>query len=72
MEDPEIAVAVVIEKGWHGYTGAPIARKIFDAYFSPETAAAVEEDHGTRQTDVSVSAEQTAQNTDPDDQVENE
>ncbi len=72
VEDPEIAVAVVIEKGWHGYTGAPIARKIFDAYFFPETAAAVEEDHGTRQTDVSVSAEQTAQNTDPDDQVENE
>lgn len=31
--DPEIAVAVVIEKGWHGYTGAPVARAIFDQYF---------------------------------------
>lgn len=32
-DDPEIAVCVVIEKGWHGYTGAPVAREIFDAYF---------------------------------------
>ena len=32
-EDPEITVAVVIEKGWHGYTGAPVAKAIFDAYF---------------------------------------
>ena len=32
-EDPEIAIAVVIEKGWHGYTGAPVAKKIFDDYF---------------------------------------
>ncbi len=32
-EDPEISVAVVIEKGWHGYTGAPVAKAIFDAYF---------------------------------------
>lgn len=31
--DPQIAVCVVIEKGWHGYTGAPVARDIFDAYF---------------------------------------
>ncbi|MDD2955764.1 MAG: penicillin-binding transpeptidase domain-containing protein [Oscillospiraceae bacterium] len=31
--DPEIAVAVVIEKGWHGYTGAPVAKAIFDQYF---------------------------------------
>lgn len=31
--DPQIAIAVVIEKGWHGYTGAPVAKKIFDAYF---------------------------------------
>jgi len=35
-EDPEISVAVVIEKGWHGYTGAPVAKAIFDAYFYGE------------------------------------
>ena len=39
-EDPQIAIAVVIEKGWHGYTGAPVARKIFDQYFFPEKVAA--------------------------------
>lgn len=33
-EDPQIAVCIVIEKGWHGYTGAPVARQIFDAYFN--------------------------------------
>lgn len=33
IEKPEIAIAVVIEHGWHGYTGAPVARDIFDAYF---------------------------------------
>ncbi len=32
-EDPELAVCVVIEKGWHGYTGAPVAKKIFNQYF---------------------------------------
>lgn len=32
-DDPEIAVCVIIEKGWHGYTGAPVARAVFDAYF---------------------------------------
>jgi penicillin-binding protein 2 len=31
--DPEIAVVIVIEKGWHGYTGAPVAKAILDAYF---------------------------------------
>ena len=35
-DDPQIAIAVVIEKGWHGYTGAPVARKVFDAYFFPD------------------------------------
>ena len=35
-EDPQIAVAVIIEKGWHGYTGAPVAKAIFDQYFYPE------------------------------------
>ncbi|MEG1152554.1 MAG: penicillin-binding transpeptidase domain-containing protein [Oscillospiraceae bacterium] len=32
-EDPQIAVAVIIEKGWHGYTGAPVARKVMDIFF---------------------------------------
>ncbi|WP_052446571.1 penicillin-binding transpeptidase domain-containing protein [Candidatus Soleaferrea massiliensis] len=32
-DKPEIAVAVVIEKGWHGYTGAPVAKDIYDYYF---------------------------------------
>ena len=32
-EDPQIAIAVVIEDGGHGYTGAPVARKIADYYF---------------------------------------
>ena len=36
-DDPEIAVAVVIEKGWHGYTGAPVAKAIFDYYFFGES-----------------------------------
>lgn len=35
-QDPQIAVCVIIEKGWHGYTGAPVAREIFDAYFSSD------------------------------------
>ena len=32
-DDPQIAIAVVIEKGWHGYTGAPVAKAIYDEYF---------------------------------------
>lgn len=31
--DPEIAVAVVVENGYSGQRGAPIARAIFDEYF---------------------------------------
>lgn len=46
-EDPQIAIAVVIEKGYHGYTGAPVAKALFDEYFGftdhsaaePETSA---------------------------------
>lgn len=38
-DDPEISVAVVIEKGWHGYTGAPVAKAIFDAYFYDEQSS---------------------------------
>lgn len=36
-DDPEIAIAVVIENGWHGYSGAPVARDIFDYYFFRES-----------------------------------
>ncbi len=32
-QDPELAVAVIIEEGWQGYTGAPVAKEIFDQYF---------------------------------------
>lgn len=35
-DDPQIAISVVIEKGWHGYTGAPVAKAILDAYFSSD------------------------------------
>lgn len=35
-ENPEIAIAVVIEKGWQGYTAAPVARDIIAAYFNEE------------------------------------
>ncbi len=38
-EDPQIAIAVVIEKGWHGYTGAPVARAVLDSFFFPEKVA---------------------------------
>lgn len=41
VEDPEIAVAVVIEKGWQGYTGAPVAKAIFDDYFGIKHRGAV-------------------------------
>ncbi|SDN57430.1 penicillin-binding transpeptidase domain-containing protein [Acetanaerobacterium elongatum] len=34
VDNPQIAIAVVIEKGWHGYTGAPVARDIYNAYFA--------------------------------------
>ena len=33
MQDPQITIAVIIENGWHGYTGAPVAKAIFDRYF---------------------------------------
>lgn len=35
-DDPEIAVAVVIEHGWHGGDAANVAKAIFDEYFFPE------------------------------------
>ena len=45
-DDPEIAIAVIIEKGWHGYTAAPVARDIFEYYFygsDAEGTSAVED-----------------------------
>ncbi len=33
-EDPEIAMAIVVEKGNHGADLAPIARQVFDYYFN--------------------------------------
>ena len=32
-EDPQIAIAVVLENGGQGYTGAPVARKVAESYF---------------------------------------
>ncbi len=31
--DPQIAIAVVIEKAWHGYWAAPVAKAILNEYF---------------------------------------
>ena len=43
VEDPQIAVAVVVENGGHGGSvAAPIARAIMDAYLVPKTALAKE------------------------------
>ncbi len=55
-EDPQIAVAVVIEKGWHGYTGAPVARAVMDAFFFPESEQILEEESA----DTPKQPEQTA------------
>jgi penicillin-binding protein 2 len=38
FDDPEIAVAVVVERGGGGARVAPIARSIFEAYFNGKTA----------------------------------
>ncbi len=40
MEDPEIALAVVVENGANGYYLAEVARDIFDWYFTREPEAA--------------------------------
>ena len=37
-DDPEIAVAVVVENGGQGSRIASVARDVFDAYFSSEDA----------------------------------
>lgn len=39
--DPEIAVAIVIENGYQGYTAAPVAKAIFDEYFGFNTSGDV-------------------------------
>ena len=39
-QEPEIAIAVVIERGYHGYTGAPVAKAIFDKWFGYEDVVA--------------------------------
>lgn len=36
-DDPKIAIAVVIEKGWQGYTAAPVAKEIMEYYFGTGT-----------------------------------
>lgn len=46
FEDPEIAIAVVVEKGSSGANGAPIAREILEAYFSIQSATDVTETEG--------------------------
>ncbi len=40
VDDPKIAIAVVVENGRHGgSTAGPIARAVFDAYLLPPEAA---------------------------------
>ena len=46
VDDPQIAVAVVIEKGWHGYTGIPVARAIFDGYFYSQVSSETPQQSG--------------------------
>ena len=36
-DDPEIAIAVIIENGYQGYTAAPVAKAVFDQYFGFNT-----------------------------------
>jgi penicillin-binding protein 2 len=49
FDDPEIAVAVVVEHGGQGNRVAPIARDIFDAYFGQgEALESVEEKNALR------------------------
>lgn len=43
-ENPEIAIAVIIEKGWQGYTAAPVAKEILQYYFGTETSDTPETD----------------------------
>ncbi len=43
-DDPQIAIAVIIEKGWQGYTAAPVAKEILQYYFGTETGDIPETD----------------------------
>lgn len=43
-DDPEIAIAVIIEKGWQGYTAAPVARDIIEYYFGNKSGNTTETD----------------------------
>ncbi len=46
-EDPQIAVAVVIEKGWSGHSGCPqVAKDIFDEYFFSQNRQSALPDYG--------------------------
>lgn len=66
VDEPEIAVCVVIEDGWHGYTGAPVARAIFNQYFFPDgntdasdSVSSSSSESGTNaESDTGVSAEE--------------
>ena len=46
-ENPEIAVAIVVEHGLHGYTTAPAVKALYDAYFFYENEAEPVESVGT-------------------------
>ena len=46
-DDPKLAIAVVIEQGWHGYTGAPVARAIAEAYFYGSEESTATQQMGT-------------------------
>lgn len=46
-DDPEIAIAVVVEKGSSGAKVAPIARDILEAYFGSKTAIDIADSEGT-------------------------
>ena len=43
-DDPEIAIAVVIEKGWQGYTAAPVAKEILSYYLAEKETGDVNTD----------------------------
>ncbi|MBR5310320.1 MAG: hypothetical protein IKU42_04280 [Oscillospiraceae bacterium] len=43
-DDPQIAIAVIIEKGWQGYTAAPVAKEILQYYFGTESGDSPETD----------------------------
>ena len=47
VEDPEIAIAVVIERGGSGANCAPVARSILETYFSIKGATDITETEGS-------------------------